>query len=454
MNVALRRKIARVAISRRLREARLSLSRLGRSLTDQARVHYFHQVDDPYSHLTAQVLMALSRRYRIALTPHLVPPPSDSAAPDRPRLEAWARRDAIVLAQRYQLEPPQRPSAPGEEFDEPADPQLAKLAAQALTSAIVQQRFALIVGSVGRALWHRDAAQLADFALNTDPGAPSAALRLGSGKQKRLGHYMGASFYFGGDWYWGIDRLHYLEQRLRDEGLAIEPLQALIAPAPELLQGPAPLLSPDQPAAQLHFFGSFGSPYTYLALHGAQAIASRYGAQLQLHFVLPMVMRGLATPRAKRLYIIRDAKREADRLGIPFGKITDPTGLPTERGLAVLQQAIAQGRGVQFALSFLQGVWGEGINAGSDRGLNTIAARAGIDAPAVKSALADSSWRAVAQDNLDHLLALGLWGVPCCRVNDGPAYWGQDRLWLVERDLRDAIQSNALTVVRSKSESA
>jgi 2-hydroxychromene-2-carboxylate isomerase len=170
--------------------------------------------------------------------------------------------------------------------------------------------------------------------------------------------------------------------------------------------------------------------------------------------VMPMVMRGLAAPRAKRLYIIRDAKREADRLGIPFGKITDPTGLPTERGLAVLQQAIAQGRGVQFALSFLQGVWGEGINAGSDRGLNTIASRAGIDAPAVKAALADTSWRAAAQDNLDHLLALGLWGVPCCRVNDGPAYWGQDRLWLVERDLRAAIQSNTLTLPRSKSESA
>jgi 2-hydroxychromene-2-carboxylate isomerase len=61
-------------------------------------VHYFHQVDDPYSYLAAQLLTALRDRYEIALVPHLVAPPSDAAAPERARLEEFALRDAADVA--------------------------------------------------------------------------------------------------------------------------------------------------------------------------------------------------------------------------------------------------------------------------------------------------------------------------------------------------------------------
>ncbi len=91
-----------------------------------------------------------------------------------------------------------------------------------------------------------------------------------------------------------------------------------------------------------------------------------------------MVMRGLPVPREKRLYILRDTKREAERLGMPFGRIADPVGVPTERGLAVLHHAMAADKGPEFLWSFLRGVWAEGIDAGSDSGLRTIAARAGL----------------------------------------------------------------------------
>ena len=49
-------------------------------------VHYFHQVDDPYSALTAAALSLLVARYDIALCPHVVSPPPDSAAPERDKL--------------------------------------------------------------------------------------------------------------------------------------------------------------------------------------------------------------------------------------------------------------------------------------------------------------------------------------------------------------------------------
>jgi 2-hydroxychromene-2-carboxylate isomerase len=46
----------------------------------------------------------------------------------------------------------------------------------------------------------------------------------------------------------------------------------------------------------------------------------------------------------------------------------------------------------------------------------------------------------VAEANRTDMLERGLWGVPSFRVNDGPAIWGQDRLWMVEQDLIAALQ--------------
>jgi hypothetical protein len=62
-----------------------------------------------------------------------------------------------------------------------------------------------------------------------------------------------------------------------------------------------------------------------------------------------------------------------------YGFLVDPVGKPVERGYAVLHQAMKAGAGLQFAQSFLQGVWADGMDAGTDTGLYAIAARAGLD---------------------------------------------------------------------------
>ena len=164
-------------------------------------------------------------------------------------------------------------------------------------------------------------------------------------------------------------------------------------------------------------------------------LAEHYGAQLQIRFVLPMVMRGLPVPREKSMYIVADVAREAQRVGMRYGYLVDPVGKPVERGYAVLHHAMKAGAGLQLAQSFLQGVWADGIDAGTDSGLYAIAARAGLDKNFVDKALSDESWREAAAANRLELLDMDLWGVPSFRVNDLPGYWGQDRLWMVERDL-------------------
>jgi 2-hydroxychromene-2-carboxylate isomerase len=100
--------------------------------------------------------------------------------------------------------------------------------------------------------------------------------------------------------------------------------------------------------------------------------------------------------------------------------------------MAVLAFAEQAGRGQDFLLSFMRGVWAEGIDAGSDRGLRRIAERAGLPWDEARLALRDEGWRATAERNRAEMFSLGLWGVPSFRVR-GTAVWGQDRLWAVEQ---------------------
>ena len=404
-----------------------------------AQVHYFHQTDDPYSYLCVQLLERLGHRYDVDLLAHLVNPPEDSAAPDRERLGHWSLRDASLLASANGLDAPT------------SQPDVAAVAAAetALAASLQAGQFVVDAAAICRGLWQGqpqhnspEEAQVPAQAhgrgkgdLQADAQAAKAA---GNALRKQLGHYLGATFFYGGEWYWGIDRLHYLEQRLRDEGLCREPATALLMPVRDIALNSAPAVhTASKLKAQLHYFCSFRSPYTYIALPRVRQLAEHYGAQLQIRYVLPMVMRGLAVPREKSMYIVADVAREAQRVGMPYGFLVDPVGKPVERGYAVLHQAMKTGAGLPFAQSFLQGVWADGIDAGTDSGLYAIATRAGLDKAFVDKALSDDSWRAVAASNRLELLSMDLWGVPSFRVNELPGYWGQDRLWMVEQDLID-----------------
>ncbi len=181
----------------------------------------------------------------------------------------------------------------------------------------------------------------------------------------------------------------------------------------------------------IDFFFSLRSPYSAIVAERVFELGRLTGAEVRLRFVLPMVMRGLPVPREKRLYIVFDTAREARLRGTAFGRLNDPVGKPTERGLSLIPMAQAQGQGQAYVLSFLRGVWAEGLDAGSDRDLARIVERAGLSWPSAQAALKDPAWRAEAEANRAEMFALGLWGVPSFRVND-VAVWGQDRLWAVQ----------------------
>jgi 2-hydroxychromene-2-carboxylate isomerase len=410
--------------SRRARRLRAALAQ--RFSGKPATVHYFHQADDPYSHLCAQILASFTERYRVALEPHLVPPPDDAAAPERARLKAYARRDAARLANRYGLV-----FAPAAQ--EPS-PERIRWAQSQLAWSLVKGSFVSVSVSIGSALW--------SGAPNADATQASFdAERMisdGDALRKKLGHYLGGMFYFEGEWYWGIDRLHHLEARLRQAGLAKDPDTAPMAPFQDMqLDGPR-----TTKPLTIEFWFSFRSPYSWIAAPRLHRLAAHYGANVRWRFILPMVMRGLPVPRIKSLYIVFDVKREAEVLNLPFGTVVDPVGRGAERALAVLNGAIAKGRGGEFSESGLKAAFADGIDLASDKGILRAATRAGLTEDDVKAALADPSWRDVAEENRKALFEAGLWGAPAYRVGDMPAHWGQDRLWALEEDLKSLIASS------------
>jgi len=406
---------------RRLLQQRQRAEARRRARGEPHELLYFHQADDPYSHLMAQALAPLQRRFDVCIRPLLVGPPSDSAAPDRERLVAYSRVDAQRLA-RWR----------GLQFDDPgAQPSAAAVthATCCLLDAIALERFAAEVESVGMRLWRRPAGPVPE----TDAGQRERckkALEEGERLRTRLGHYLGATLYYAGEWYWGIDRLHHLEKRLAELG-ACRPGQ----------DAHSPLFPPDQDldrevvlaaAPEIDFFFSLRSPYSAIVAPRVFALARRTGAQVNLRYVLPMVMRGLPVPAEKRRYIALDAAREAHERGIAFGRLNDPLGRPTERGLALMHWADRRGQGPAFLLAFMHGVWAQGLDAGSDTGLRRIVEAAQLPWPEARQALQDDGWRAQAQVHREQLLGLGLWGVPSFRVG-ALAVWGQDRLGLVQQ---------------------
>jgi len=334
-------------------------------------IEAFLDPSDPYSQLLSAVLPQLEARYDIDLITYSVGPPDDGAAPERDALAAYATIDALRLASRAGIE-----------------------------------------------------ADLTPHSAATGTEAADARLR-------ELGHYQGGMIHYGGEWYWGLDRLHYLEDRLAGIGVRRDG-----APKAPIFAPPVTPSGSGQSGQVLHWYLSFRSPYTAIVASRVAELAKAYDAELRLRFVLPMVMRSLPVPKQKRQYIVQDTAREADRLGILFGRVSDPVGRPVERGYAVLNWAIEQGRGLEFTRSFLRMVWAEGIDAGSDRGLKRIVEAAEIDWTDAKAQLDNDTWRTVAESNRQDMTSHGVWGVPSFRVGD-VVTWGQDRLWVVEKALRN-----------------
>tara|TARA_R110000772_G_scaffold46687_6_gene106580 strand:- start:14918 stop:16291 length:1374 start_codon:yes stop_codon:yes gene_type:complete len=399
-------------------------------------VEYFHQVDDGYSHLSAQLLSAISKRYDVTVVCHLVSASQDANAPEPQLLSDLARQDAIHIAPHYGLHFPHGNTQPPKALVDQAQAILARQTAQGFIDCLVE---------VSTALWSHDQTTLAALAERLGAASPevtAARIQQGNAQRAVLGHYSGAMFYYGKEWYWGVDRLYHLENRLAEQGLDRRSDAPVLAPRPEIESGPLV----DNGSLTLEIYPSLRSPYTAIVFDRALKLARDTGVKLIVRPVLPMVMRGVPATREKGIYIFTDCAREARAAGVAFGPIYDPIGEPVRRCYSLYPWACEQGRGNELLSSFLHCAFAQGINTSKDSGLRQVVERAGLNWNKAREHLGDSAWEAILENNRLTMYAAGLWGVPSFRLldkNGEPvlALWGQDRLWLFAHEIQRLLKA-------------
>lgn len=436
---AMSKVLARAADPERIAARRSKLEARRRKSGAAHVVEYFHQVDDGYSHLAAQMLGPFVERYNVRLVCHLVGPPMGPNAPEPDFLLDLSRYDAARIGPHYGLSFPGGGNAP--------DRQLVDLAMRILASVVTDSgAFVDAAARVGDALWSGSMEALQDLAGRYPPVADAASV-LASGERRRteLGHYSGAVFHYGKEWYWGVDRLYHLEQRLIELG-ACQNGGEMLSTRPAIEDGP----HRDDGSMTLEIYPSVRSPYTALSFDAAVDLARTTGVRLRVRPVLPMVMRGVPVTRTKGVYIFMDAAREARSYGLTdWGSYYEPVGKPVERCYSLYPWAVAEGRGVELLSSFMRAAFREGVNTNTDAGLRHVVEAAGLSWTEAQSIVGndiwnDHAWRDEIEANRRAMYDLGLWGVPSFRLLDGAGetrlrVWGQDRLWLVAHEIQLAL---------------
>jgi 2-hydroxychromene-2-carboxylate isomerase len=254
-------------------------------------------------------------------------------------------------------------------------------------------------------------------------------------------------FYYGGEWYWGVDRLYHLEQRFADLGIDRKAAEKPLVPRP-VIEPPA---LKDDGRLTLEIYPSLRSPYTAISFDRAVQLARDTGVNLVVRPVLPMVMRGVPATRQKGIYIFLDTAREARAAGVPFGNFYDPIGNPARNGYSLFSWASEQGKGIELISAFLRCAFAEGVNLNKTGGLQKVVEKAGLNWSQAAQIVGQSGWEDTLENNRLAMYNSGLWGVPSFRLLDAAgeqilALWGQDRLWLIAREIQRQLTARQSVV--------
>jgi len=429
----LRSKLLNVLTSEKTQTAKRSLAETRRKIGGRSHIiSVFLELDDPYSYLLAHYLPDLVAAYNIELRYYLTQSCNDEAYRPAPEMLAvYADEDCARLAAELGVPFLDKGAAPPVEHRRALIDYLAGLQDK--------PEFGKELLDAITAYWRGDTSSVESRITADRGGAGNELLAENQQRLLDMGHYNSAMMHYEGEWYWGVDRLPYLVDRLdsldvQREGARMAKLVSIRQAMHTTLPVAPPSTAKELPPLELFF--SFRSPYSYLSLERIFSIADAFRLKLVVRPVLPMVMRGMQVPKEKVSYIISDTSREARRLGVPFGEFVDPVGKGVERCLAVFYYAVSERRERDFLLHAGQAIWSKGIDLVTDEGMRSVASKCGLFWPDVLAAMEDDSWRDKVEENRESMFDSGCWGVPTIRLGDF-VVWGQDRDWLLARHIED-----------------
>lgn len=388
-------------------------------LPDADIAQVFIALDDPYSYLLLKGLLKIQLQNTIQFNIHIIQNRQANMFPEANMWQAWAQQDAQLLGGLYEIPIPKLTSDPKQQL--------------ALTSQFME----LDASSIALALTLFEQDEIP--AISSDKVEKSKLyLERNEEKLLQLGHYLPATVYYMGEFFWGLDRLSHFEAVLMETNKQTDQHQGVLFDRTfkDFCQTSPDSITDHQTPLVLYF--SMRSPYSHLALNRCYQLCQHYDIPLEIKPVLPMLMRGLPVPKNKTQYIFFDTLREAKKLGVEYGNVADPIGQGVRNCYAIWMLAKEKGIGNEFMLCFSNAVNAKGLSGNYRFGLKRICKEVGLDWNLAKKALNDPSvkeqWEQLVENNLKEMYRQGMWGVPTLNYGD-TWVWGQDRIWKIEQKI-------------------
>ena len=412
-------------------------------LRKSAQLSVYIKVDDPYSFLLLQALPSIEERFKVDFSIKVISTTDNVMFPEPTLWENHALNDAMFLAQLYNFLP-----VPAQEtgLKEPNSERTMAYTIKLQDAINNKESWPKLIRIVYEFWETSEGSELTE--LTIDAGKKNSIeeqVKANTIELSQRGHYLPATVYYDGEWYWGVDRLDHLEQRLSQEQLKLTNVTSVVFNRTYNLERKRPDIAALPTAINddveikngkpIELFWSARSPYSHIALLEGISLASTYQVPLVVRPVLPMMMRGLFVPFKKALYIFLDTKREAKKLGWPYGKLADPLGDGVKRCYSLLNYARDNGRFLHYLVAFSEAVNTKGIRAETDKGLKKIVEKAGLDWEQAKQHLTNRSWQDEVERNQQDMYSKGNWGVPVFRYQDIQV-WGQDRIFVIENAIK------------------
>ncbi len=192
-------------------------------------------------------------------------------------------------------------------------------------------------------------------------------------------------------------------------------------------------------SAAIDFYFDFSSPYGFLASERIEALAAKHGRSVDWHpIMLGVVFKQtgavpLTTIPLKGDYSKRDMARSARLHGVAFrmpSKFPIPSQAPARIVLWQAQRDPALA--VKLIHAYYRAFFVDDTDISAPDNAIAIAAKCGIDSAAARAAIDDPAVKDALRLENEHAIARGVFGSPFIIV-DGEPFWGMDRLDQVER---------------------
>ena len=193
----------------------------------------------------------------------------------------------------------------------------------------------------------------------------------------------------------------------------------------------------------IEFFFDCSSPWTYLAFHNIQPLASEFGEEIAWRPILvggifntinPSVYATREHPvPAKLAYQKKDMADWARSAGLAIKM--RPTVFPVN-SVKAMRGCIFLGKEVVlFARAVFEIYWGEDKDISKDEVLTEVCKRVGVDPATYLEGISQQAIKDQLKANTDEVMARGGFGSPTIFVDKTDMYFGNDRMPLIREAL-------------------